>query len=444
MSRRYVILGIVFWIAALGGATTLLRVELSAQSSSIGHLTHEVGRWATSQRSDWNAHSAAEIQVALNDPVFLQSSDGTYQQVGQVVNVDGTINKLPVTVQDMQIRLYREGTQDFTDGFHLEYHTTSMSLTWVAEMMIPPERRTQIATLIADDWKVHQQEVMARLKPVMRESLKRAVNAVEAELPAILANHRNEFQQLGQRYEAEIVQAEIMPLVRDEVLPVIEEEAQPLISEIGRSLWNRVSVWSFTWRYLYDKSPLPQKDAVKTEFQRFIEQEATPELQSRSDDFVSTTERIISRVMQNPRVQEALRRNLKKIAEDPELQRLVLSVLREALLENDRLREELNSYWSSPEVREAVQIASVRLEPTVRTIGDMIFGTRETGITPEFSRILRSQILAKDRRWFVMVPNSPSVDQPDNDALTITKAREPMLFPLQFSGQEQSPLTAVE
>jgi hypothetical protein len=235
-----------------------------------------------------------------------------------------------------------------------------------------------------------------------------------------------------------------MPLVRDEVLPVIEEEAQPLISEIGRSLWNRVSVWSFTWRYLYDKSPLPQKDAVKTEFQRFIEQEATPELQSRSDDFVSTTERIISRVMQNPRVQEALRRNLKKIAEDPELQRLVLSVLREALLENDRLREELNSYWSSPEVREAVQIASVRLEPTVRTIGDMIFGTRETGITPEFSRILRSQILAKDRRWFVMVPNSPSVDQPDNDALTITKAREPMLFPLQFSGQEQSPLTAVE
>ena len=41
-------------------------------------------------------------------------------------------------------------------------------------------------------------------------------------------------------------------------------------------------------------------------------------------------------------------------------------------------------------------------EPCVRRIGDMLFGTREEGIAPEFAQVLRNQILDKDCRWLVL------------------------------------------
>ncbi|MCH2202590.1 MAG: hypothetical protein MK102_11515, partial [Fuerstiella sp.] len=82
--------------------------------------------------------------------------------------------------------------------------------------------------------------------------------------------------------------------------------------------------------------------------------------------------------------------------------------------------------------------ATNRLETMVRSIGDLIFGTRDKGITSEFSRVLRSQILRKDRRWFVMVPGDGSSQ---SGTIEIRMASEPMLYPLRLSGQQQSPLT---
>ena len=71
--------------------------------------------------------------------------------------------------------------------------------------------------------------------------------------------------------------------------------------------------------------------------------------------------------------------------------------------------------------------------------GDMIFGDRVTGITPEFSRILRSQILTKDRRWFVMIPTFDKASR--SGTVPASWAEEPMMYPMGFGGQEQSPLT---
>ena len=79
------------------------------------------------------------------------------------------------------------------------------------------------------------------------------------------------------------------------------------------------------------------------------------------------------------------------------------------------------------------------MEPVVRQIGDMIFGSREQGITVEFSRVLRSQILTKDRRWFVMVP--ARADHAQDGRIPIVVAKTPMLYPMGFGGSAQSPLT---
>ena len=44
----------------------------------------------------------------------------------------------------------------------------------------------------------------------------------------------------------------------------------------------------------------------------------------------------------------------------------------------------------------SVFLAAERLEPSAVRIGELLFGTRDAGITPEFARVLRNQILGKE------------------------------------------------
>ena len=438
MKPRHLISGIVCWLLILVTGYLATRAELDHQSSSVTQLGNEVQQWVTGARQTQQAASEIPLLIALHDPVFAAAEDGRFVQAGYVSDVDGTRSRHPQAVTQVQVTLYDSAADQFPDGYRLEYCTTPMNLDWVVRMIIPEQRRQEIRQLIEAEWEIHQQDVMRELQPVMAQGIQRATDAVEAELPGIINAHREEFRRIGSRFEAEIMREQLLPLVREEVFPVIQEEAEPLVRDIGRALWDRVSLVSFTWRYLYDISPLPERDAVNTEFQRFIDGEAIPELESRSEEIIQVTRSVIDRVMRNERVRNTLRNNTQQVLEDPELRRIIGEIVREATIDNVRLRQELREFWNSRETQTAVRMASARLEKMVRAIGDLVFGTRESGITPEFSRILRSQVLRKDRRWFVMTAAESSTGA---EAVDIALAREPMLYPLKFAGQHQSPLT---
>ncbi|MCA9084596.1 MAG: hypothetical protein KDA81_11100 [Planctomycetaceae bacterium] len=447
MNARHLIVGVIFWIAVVVGGFLILRAELGKQSSSVTNLAKEVSHWATGNRSTFHAICDEPFPVAINDPIFLRTSDGTFRQAGYVSYVPGLLTRDPQLASSLKVELYDQGSPEQKGGVVLEYHSTPTALDWVVKTMIPPERQQQIAELIAERWQEHQQEVMAQLRPVMQQGLREAIRAVEDEIPHVLKAHEEQFRQLTDRYEEEVLRAELIPLVRREILPVVEDEAMPVAEEVGRALWKRVSLWSFTWRYLYDKAPLPKRDALKTEFQRFVDEEALPELRSRTDQFIEMLERIVKRSMENPNVREVLTRNLKRVASDAEIHALVKSIVRAAVTDNQTLHQRMDEFWKTEETRAAVRLAGDRLEPTVREIGDMIFGNRETGITPEFSRVLRSQILQKDRRWFVIVPERTSA--PDSSVfavgqIRVSSAAESMPYPMGFRGYGQSPLTPIQ
>jgi hypothetical protein len=67
------------------------------------------------------------------------------------------------------------------------------------------------------------------------------------------------------------------------------------------------------------------------------------------------------------------------------------------------------------------------LEPVVRQIGDDLFGSQEEGINPDFARVLRNQILGKDRRWIVLTPT-----RGDASTSTIEIADESMPYPIVY------------
>ena len=446
---RHFLIGILTITAAVWWAGTTLRSELAAQSSSIQELTEDVGEWVTGQSEVLRTEYPTHLLVALDDPVFQLLDDGSYRQVGILNNIDGGTSRDASWQKEFEFEIFRNALNRCPDGYELHYHRTSLSLDSVVRTLAPKERQDEIKEYLAQEWQKNKQQLLLELRPVISEGIRTALKAVEQELPDILKAHRSEFEAIGDRYETEILKEDLVPLVRKEILPIVQAEATPVVEDVGRDLWKRVSLWGFAWRYVFDQSPLPKKDRVKGEFQRFVREEAIPELESRTDQFIKVTERIVRRSMDNPKVKAVLRENLKQVAEDPELQRLIWNIVRESLIENERLRDSVEGYLKEQETRTVMQIAGGRVEPMVRHIGDILFGTRESGITPQFSRILRLQILQKDRRWFVLVPvQGEETDVVESGSSTprdfvrvVDMQKSPMIYPVGYSGEIQSPLT---
>lgn len=431
-------MGLSVWLALATVGFVLLRAELEEQSSSMEHLTSQVVEWLGRTRKTQTAQARIPLGIGLDDPIFVALGDDEFLQVGHVANIDGTRERDPLVISEVEVVIYDSARTHFPDGFQLEYHTTPMDLNWVVRMLIPPERQEEIARLVRKEWELNADIITEELRPVLREGMSRVVQVVESELPRIIARHREDFRDLGKRFEDDILREDLLPLAKDEVFPVIQEEMQPLTMEIASTLWDRVSLVSFTWRYLYDASSLSDGQAVQAEFQRFIDQEAIPELESRSDEFIAVTRTVMQRMMDNERVQATMQDSIARVVEDPQLQEILWKIIREASIENQHLRREIDDWLASRATRAAMRIASDGMELMVRGVGDLVFGTREGGVTPEFARILRSQILRKDRRWFMMVPVA---DVQDGSAIPIRIAETPMLYPQKFSGEAQSPLT---
>lgn len=451
MRIRQITIGILCWLAAVAGTWISLSRELGSADHSVAALTAEISDWVLSQRVTLEAECDTRIALAVGAPVLLEETDGTYRQVG-VVRGNFNRERRNHFTQRARVQVYGSALKSFPEGVELRYCTTPTSLDWVAATLLPPERRQQISAVITAEWKQHRSEIQQKLTPIVQESIQRTISVIESELPLIMLNYRNEFTNLGERYQAEIIREQIVPMVKARILPIIEEEAQPLISAIGRQLWNRVSLWSFTWRYFYDVSPLPQRDAVVQEFERFLQQEVMPELRSRTPEFVEVTERILSRISADPDVSSTIRQSLRQISADPELHRIVWGIVRDLVVQNETLRKSLEEYWNDESTQEALGLTSARIEPAARTIGDLIIGTREQGITPEFSRVLRSQVLLKDRHWLVLGPLSggPGTAGAGNGEggqsarVRIVRSTAPMTYPISPAGGQESPLSSLK
>lgn len=438
--NRQLITGTVAWVATIVVAALALRGGLSTSAKEPIGIVRDVSRWVLGQQETFRTTCPQRILLAAGDPVLMQNPDGTYRQIG-IVSDCGTRDRVPRYTSEATIQLYEEFLPPRGHSFTLQYHATPTSLDWVAKTIISPARQQEIAELIEADWIRHQADVVQRLRPIMREAVVRAVGAIEAELPLAMRQHRAEFLQIGERYESEILERELIPLVKSRILPVAIEEIRPVATEIAEALWSKVSLLSFTWRYLYDVSPLPERNTVKKEFDRFIEEAAIPELESRADQFVQTAERILERVSQDDKVRDVVRRNLQAIAEDAELRQVIWKVLQQTIVHNNNLHRALDEYWNSRETRAALQLASSSFEPTVRRIGDMVFGTREQGVSPEFARVLRLQILTKDRRWLLFTHDTSNAAPGDDQPVAVVVATEAIPFPIVFDARSQSPLS---
>ena len=405
-----IVVGMAIWIAAVGAGWWALAGR-GERSPIAPRLTRQLWDYAAGRRRVVGVRFSQRVDLRPGDPVFVIKGPEAIRQVGEVASVSATPSGLTG-----RIVLY-SCAPPITGDAHLSYHQTPYSIGWVLRTMLSEKNRRQIMAELAAALDAHREELVVLLRPVVQDALRDALRVIEQDLPAVLQRRHEELERLGNKYQREILEKELLPLVRDEIWPIVRRHAEPVAAEVGREIWQRASLWRFGWRYAYDMSPLPEKRLTEKEWSRFLREEIVPVLEAHTDQFIELQQRIVADTARNPKVREVVRRSLARIASDPEARRILREVVDEVIIDNPRLRAVFDRHWHSPRVRQAVQWASARLEPTAIRIGEVLLGTPAEGITPEFARVLRTQILGKDRRWLVL-ETAPAPGTPPSDGFS--------------------------
>lgn len=383
-----------------------------------------------------------QTRVSLEDnglthrgiPIFLIEGPNNARQVGEVLR--GSSSESPTGEA-----LFYASAPSISPDARLVYHRTPDSMEWILATLLPPEKRQLVAAEMASAFESHHQEIIAELQPIIQDAMAEAFVVVEQDLQVSIEAHRPELKALGEKYQTEIIEKEFVPLVKTEIWPVVRLHGEPVATEVGKELWNKVSLWRFGWRLAYDRSILPDRKLTEKEWQRFLENDAVPILEAHIPDFIELQKLILADVSKNETVKSTIRASITKVANDPELQRIIWQIIREVIIDNPRLKTVFKTHWESDRAKQAFRLTAARLEPSVTRIGRIIAGSRDESLTPEFTRILRNQVLNKDKTWLVL--ENPSTSGTPPSSLQVIRGKEnspnPFLVDRRNAVAESSP-----
>ena len=425
-----IIAGAIIWCCV--GICTWIGVHryLTSEPRAASELAHY---FLTSPRQlEFEFESPMPVQVG--DPVMMFDGDAA-RMVGvirHVESVDSTTENL-ITANGAFAELFGSAPENLS-GATVTYHSTPDSMGWVVQTMLPPEMREKISQLVVAAYQEHQAEIAHELQPLFEKTIRDASAILKESFRESVQNRDAQIQRLGRRYQVELVDGKLVPLVKEEIWPVIEQVGQPLVIDIGQQLWAEASIWRFGWRLLYDRTPLPERNLAQREFERFVAEKARPLIEERMPEIIATQQEILTKVSRNEQVRKTVSDSLRGVIEDEEFQTLAADVIRDVLVGNQRLQQALIDNWNTPEAQRALEMTNRRLEPTVTKIGQALFGSPDSQITPEFSRVLRSEIMQKDQRWFVLrIPVNSGGPAPSLRSLRVSRASEqgpdPFYFP---------------
>jgi len=439
-SEIKLVAGILIWVGLIAALVIGIRHSSSTSPKAVNNLVNYVG----AQRSSVEIVSPYHVVIGIGDPLFVDN-EGVLEPVGMVTGLELDQTQLDAESGGKKIRLawvqratvtFFSGSPPLSEGTSVELNSTDQSPAWVAQTMLSPSMRETLSQLILTAYNDHQEDLVKQFKPVIEKTIVDSARLVRDSIADELERRQDDVAAIGQRYQEDVIQKEFLPVIQAEVWPIVEEEAGPLVEEIGQEVWQEVSVWRFGWRFLYDKSPLPDKKLSQKEFDRFVQNKALPIFESHFEDVIEMQKRMITRVLANKKVTGKASTVAREFFSDKEVQTLFKDVFREAVVENLDLRKSIEQTWRSDEARRAMKMANGKLESTITQIGQALFGSPNGKITTEFARVLRNRVLHKDDRWLVLktggVQEANTSAEPVR-ALPLTIASDSKEFPIEFS-----------
>jgi hypothetical protein len=408
MKHYRIWIGMAFWCGLFGVLWGLVEGQArTAPATGRQYLSALWGYYTSPRNLELRLPESSGLSAG--DPVLAMTGNGSLQQVGIIVGFPPESKQRPATgdVRTARAVLF-PSAPDLSMPLQASFFRAPESLESVVETLLPAERRKQVEDELATAFQEHQQEILQALQPVLNKSVREAWAVLEQDLPGVLNEHHSKLGAIAGQKREEILKRELIPLIEKEVWPIVRKDSDPLVRQMSSELWQRLSLWAFAWRGLVDKLPgFRGKHRLEEDLGRFLDQEALPILTRHEADFLAVIETVLRDLAANDEVKAAFQRSAAAVAEDPEVQRVLNDILHEVALENPRFWKTVRQTLTSREAQDVMRLTGNRLEPTVRRVSDVVLGTRE-GLTPEFNRVLRQQILLKDRRGILLGAPPPS------------------------------------
>ncbi len=397
-------LGAVVW-AVVGWLLWRAAIEPQAVSADGKNTPmQDLVDFAMGKTSAARLETAEALEMEVGDPIFVVEGN-TVRRIGEIRSLRDPETGEPTRRADAKAAeaLFYSSAPELPEGARLAYYDSGRTMEWVLATMLPDQKRAEVAGLIKRAYAQHHDEILAALLPLVNQSLRDAFVVVERDLPASITRHSARIEELGRKYQKDIVEEKITPLVKNEVWPIVQRHARPMAEEVGVELWSKLPKWGLAWRKGVDYVPFTSGTRTEKRLREYIDGEAMPVFENRAGDFVHVVQEIMKDVGRNEQFRKVMRDSLAQMIDDPQLREVVWDIVREVIIDNPALGQAIAKTWTSPEAKAVLDLAVSRVEPTINQLGHVLFGTREAGFTPEFARVLRAKILRKDRRWFVLV-----------------------------------------
>ncbi len=431
--RTRTIGGIFVWtvLCALG-AWFLIRDFTGSQRGTA----KQVSQFMTAPRQTVELEFATPQVLKVSESIFERQGD-RFVRIGEIVRTQ----QLTPDAEDWgwtqhaTAEIY-SSAKPIQSTDYLTYIPASESMSWVIASMLTSDRRAKINQLLQDAYFDHHREIADHFRPIIEESLQEASIVIWEDLQSVAGEYDERWRQVGDRYRADLVDGRLVPLLRNEIWPIVVHESQPLMNQIGEQIWSRASIWRFGWRAMYDMMPLTSRDLTKHEFERFVQTDAIPVLEANLSRILQLQQVIFQRIVQNPNVQTEVAASLRHVLQDQEAQAIVIDMLQRVIVKNPRLNKVLVDIWNSPRAKHVIQMANDRMEYTIASIGEELFGNPHTAITPEFSRVLRFKVLHKDVQWLLL--DRGSTDGTPVDTIDVRIGLESIENPFHVPAEERN------
>jgi hypothetical protein len=407
MKNLRIAVGALIWLGLLVAAVVYCWRDVSQQQSST---VAQLSEFILKPRHEILLQFPEPQLLYVGDPIFERRGD-RYIRVGEIVSTSGVrgVDAEDDYAEQAIAEIYSSASPMGT-GDQLTYYPASDSMGWVIMSLLTPKKRQKIEAILTEAYQEHFDEISEEFRPLVLQTLESAAPLIWDQLLQSIEERRAQWSEIGYRYKIELLDKQVAPLLQRTIWPATVRQFEPLVTEIGQELWSRLSLWGFGWRYMYDVSPLPHRVAV-------------PVIESHLPEILDGVRQLLETLSANQEVRAVIANSLQAIAEDRQVRELAIGLLREVLLQNERLHQMLIEIWQSPQAQQAIRLTNDRLDYAVTSIGAELFGDPFVAITPEFSRVLRYKVLKKDFHWFLLERADPSAPQykPDAQASGLSK-----------------------
>jgi hypothetical protein len=370
---------------------------------------HESGPSTVASLADYCARREGEVRVVFARPVLLEAGDVVEsggKQVGEVsALLDGKGGVSPAIyawTRAARVRIYDRSSLVLRAGANAKLVQVPQTAAWVVQTLFTKETIPRLAEEWNNTMLEHRDEIFALLTPIVRDLILDVERHVETELPGFLERHGDEVREISEKLKRDLGGEKLSTIFEKDIWPIAQPKVRPIVEQVSRELWEKLPLWSLTWRLAYQTLPLTDNDHLQRAFVEFLEKQAMPILKSHSEEVMEVVRQVAHEAFANEEVTSTVRQVFGSLLAEPKFHELCQVFIRELVLDNPSFHDAMKRRWQSPEVQLAIERASAHIEPMVRRMGDIVLGTREEGISREFARVLRSQILLKDLQRIVI------------------------------------------